>query len=153
MSDIEDIECLGITEGIIGKVEHTNVYEPRLMIIKNSEPVGQIYFHHTIHRIKEITFINLGTTNQDIELCQCTKHGSLHSMPSAGKAIARKMGGRLFENSAFLNKTVGAVKNVSNTIKTTTQQAATQVCMNEYTHQLCLGIVGIRRSNMWLNSI
>lgn len=42
------------------------------------------------------------------------------------------MGARLFENSAFLNKTVGAVKNVSNTIKTTTQQAATQVHTQYY---------------------
>lgn len=93
------------------------------MIIKESVPVGQIYFHHTIYKIKSICFLNMGTTNQEIDLCPCTKHGSSSSVASAG----RKIGGRLFENSAFLNKTVGAVKNVSNTIKTTTQQAATQV--------------------------
>lgn len=123
MSDIEDIECLGITEGIIGKVEHSNIFEPRLMIIKESAPVGNIYFHHTIHKVKSICFLNMGIANQELELCPCTKHGSSTSVLSSNK----KIGSRLFENSAFLNKTVGAVKNVSNTIKTTTQQAATQV--------------------------
>ncbi|XP_073963229.1 phosphatidylinositide phosphatase spermathreecae isoform X2 [Choristoneura fumiferana] len=126
LSDIEDIECLGITEGIIGVVEHTNIYEPRLMIIKESVPVGQIYFHHTVYKIKSICFLNMGTANQDVELCVCTKHGSSSSV-LLNKMSSKKIGGRLFENSAFLNKTVGAVKNVSNTIKTTTQQAATQV--------------------------
>ncbi|KAL4708609.1 hypothetical protein ACJJTC_014217 [Scirpophaga incertulas] len=127
LSDIEDIECLGITEGIIGKVEHSNIYEPRLMIIKESVPVGQIYFHHTINKIKSICFLNMGPLNTEVELCACTKHGSTSSAENAGRLLNRKMGGRLFENSAFLNKTVGAVKNVSNTIKSTTQQAATQV--------------------------
>ncbi|XP_052745117.1 phosphatidylinositide phosphatase SAC2 [Bicyclus anynana] len=125
LSDIEDIECLGITDGIIGKVDHTNIYEPRLIIIKESVPVGQIYFHHTIYKIKSICFLNMGATNQEVDLCPCTKHGS--STILANRGGGKKMGARLFENSAFLNKTVGAVKNVSNTIKTTTQQAATQV--------------------------
>lgn len=64
----------------------------------------------------------MGPANQELDLCRCTKH-----CPSAAKLFNKKMGGGLFENSAFLNKTVGAVKNVSNTIKTTTQHAATQV--------------------------
>ncbi|XP_032523606.2 phosphatidylinositide phosphatase SAC2 isoform X1 [Danaus plexippus] len=126
LSDIEDIECLGITEGIIGKVEHSNIYEPRLMIIKESVPMGQIYFHHTIYKIKSICFLNMGVNNQELELSPCTKHGSSTLLENA-RSSSKKMGARLFENSAFLNKTVGAVKNVSNTIKTTTQQAATQV--------------------------
>lgn len=130
LSDIEDIECLGITDGIIGRVEHSNIYEPRLMIIKESVPVGQIYFHHTIYKIKSICFLNMGTTNQEIELFPCTKHGSSSNVSSSSRLINKKAS-RLFENSAFLNKTVGAVKNVSNTIKTTTQQAATQVCIAE----------------------
>ncbi|XP_026729189.1 phosphatidylinositide phosphatase SAC2-like isoform X2 [Trichoplusia ni] len=127
LSDIEDIECLGITDGIIGKVEHSNIFEPRLMIIKESAPVGTIYFHHTIYKIKSICFLNMGQANQEVDLSPCTKHGSLNSVSSSNKSLNKKMGARLFENSAFLNKTVGAVKNVSNTIKTTTQQAATQV--------------------------
>uniref|UniRef100_A0A2A4JFU2 SAC domain-containing protein n=1 Tax=Heliothis virescens TaxID=7102 RepID=A0A2A4JFU2_HELVI len=127
LSDIEDIECLGITDGIIGKVEHSNIYEPRLIIIKESAPVGTIYFHHSINKIKSVCFLNMGPANQELELCPCTKHGSLNAVSSSNKSLNKKMGARLFENSAFLNKTVGAVKNVSNTIKTTTQQAATQV--------------------------
>ncbi|XP_075986517.1 phosphatidylinositide phosphatase spermathreecae isoform X2 [Anticarsia gemmatalis] len=127
LSDIEDIECLGITDGIIGKVEHTNIFEPRLMIIKESAPVGTIYFHHTIYKIKSVCFLNMGSANQEVDLSPCTKHGSMNTMASSNKSLNKKMGTRLFENSAFLNKTVGAVKNVSNTIKTTTQQAATQV--------------------------
>ncbi|KAF9408064.1 hypothetical protein HW555_012126 [Spodoptera exigua] len=127
LSDIEDIECLGITDGILGKVEHTNIYEPRLMIIKESALVGTIYFHHSIYKIKSVCFLNMGPVNQEIELTPCTKHGSMHAVSSSNKSLNKKMGARLFENSAFLNKTVGAVKNVSNTIKTTTQQAATQV--------------------------
>lgn len=99
------------------------------MIIKESVPVGQIYFHHTVYKIKSICFLNMGTANQEVELCVCTKHGSSSSVLS-NKMSSKKIGGRLFENSAFLNKTVGAVKNVSNTIKTTTQHAATQVNPN-----------------------
>ncbi|XP_041985567.1 phosphatidylinositide phosphatase SAC2 [Aricia agestis] len=124
LSDIEDIECLGITDGILGIVEHSTIYEPRLMIIKESVAIGQLYFHHTIYKIKSICILNMGTANQELELSPCTKH---NSSANSAKAGGRKIGGRLFENSAFLNKTVGAVKNVSNTIKTTTQQAATQV--------------------------
>ncbi|XP_013185101.2 phosphatidylinositide phosphatase SAC2 [Amyelois transitella] len=127
LSDIDDIECLGITEGIIGKVEHSNVFEPRLMIIKESVPIGQIYFHHTIYKIKSICFLNMGVTNQELDLSPCTKHGSSSAIANSARSLNKKMGARLFENSAFLNKTVGAVKNVSNTIKSTTQQAATQV--------------------------
>lgn len=97
------------------------------MIIKESVPVGQIYFHHTIYKVKSICFLNMGVANQEMDLCPCTKHNSSTSMQSSNKTANKKMGSRLFENSAFLNKTVGAVKNVSNTIKTTTQHAATQV--------------------------
>lgn len=93
------------------------------MIIKDSVPVGNIYSNHTIHKIKSVCFLYMGITNQELDLTPCTKHGSFSSVGSENK----KIGSRLFENSAFLNKTVGAVKNVSNTIKTTTQQAATQV--------------------------
>lgn len=67
----------------------------------------------------------MGVANQEIELSPCTKHGSSNSLASSN---SKKMG-KLFENSAFLNKTVGAVKNVSNTIKSTTQHAATQVIL------------------------
>ena len=74
----------------------------------------------------------MGPVNQEIDLCACTKHGSMTVLASSSKSLNKKMGARLFENSAFLNKTVGAVKNVSNTIKTTTQQAATQVCSKHY---------------------
>ncbi|KOB68497.1 putative suppressor of actin [Operophtera brumata] len=111
LSDIEDIECLGITEGIIGKVEHSNIFEPRLMIIRQSEPVGNIYFHHTIYKITAICFLNMGTVNQEVELCPCTKHGSSNSFGCSNRSVNKKIGTRLFENSAFLNKTVGAVKN------------------------------------------
>ncbi|GBP27703.1 Phosphatidylinositide phosphatase SAC2 [Eumeta japonica] len=68
----------------------------------------------------------MGSANQELELCTCTKHGSVPDVTPTNKNN-RKMGARLFENSAFLNKTIGAVKNAGNTIKTTTQQAATQV--------------------------
>lgn len=99
------------------------------MIIKESTHVGQIYFHHSIYKIKSVCFLNTGPNNQEIELSPCTKHGSVYSA-SNGSRSNKKSGGRLFENSAFLNKTLGAVKNASNTIKTTTQQAATQVFTN-----------------------
>lgn len=125
LSDIEDIECLGVTEGILGKVEHSNIYEPRLALIKEIESVGEIYFHHTVYKIKSVVFLNMGTENQFVDLCACTKHGSSSSVSSCRKGS--KMAAKLFENSALLNKTVGAVKNVSNTFKATTQQATSQV--------------------------
>ncbi|XP_037967524.2 phosphatidylinositide phosphatase SAC2 [Plutella xylostella] len=121
LSDIEDIECMGITEGVIGLVELPNVFEPRLMIINETEPVGQLYFHHTITKIKSIVLLNMGPHNQEFELTLCTKHHGTKNEPK------RTINRGLFENSAFLNKTVGAVRNVSNTIKNSTQQAATQV--------------------------
>lgn len=124
LSDIEDIECLGVTEGILGKIEHTNIYDPHLAIIKDVEAVGQIYFQHTIYKIKSVIFLNIGPENQVLDLCACTKHSSSSSMTSCRKGS--KMAAKLFDN-AMLNKTVGAVKNVSNSIKSTTQQAASQV--------------------------
>lgn len=125
LSDIEDIECLGVTEGILGKVEHTNIYEPRLAVIKEVESVGEIYFHHTVYKIKSVVFLNMGMENQPVDLCACTKHTSSSSVSSCRKGS--KMAAKLFENSALLNKTVGAVKTVSNSIKTSSQLAASQV--------------------------
>lgn len=124
LSDIEDIECLGVTEGILGKVEHSNIFEPRLALIKEAESVGEIFFQHTIYKIKSVVFLNMGMENQIVDLGTCTKHASSSSVASKK---GNKIGSKLFENSALMNKTFGAVKNVSNTIKNTTQHAASQV--------------------------
>lgn len=139
LSDIQDIECLGTTHAIIGKLEHEAVYEPRLMIVKDCSPVGTLYDDHIIYKIKSICLLTLGNEDTDLNLMPCKKHSSaavIRSAPgsaaSTGQGSESKIGKKLFENSMFVNKTWGAVKSAGNTIKNTTQQAAaiatSQVC-------------------------
>ncbi|OAD59920.1 Phosphatidylinositide phosphatase SAC2 [Eufriesea mexicana] len=113
----KDLECLGIFYGIVGKIEQPCVLEPRLMLIKEVLPAGELYGGHVIYKIKSITFLHLGSENNDIGLLPCKKHQNLPK---------KKSQGGLFDvpQKAAFAKTWGTIKSATNTIKNTTQQAA-----------------------------
>ncbi|XP_070154669.1 phosphatidylinositide phosphatase SAC2 isoform X2 [Polyergus mexicanus] len=112
-----DLECLGMFYGIVGKIEQASVLEPRLMLIKDVTPVGKLHGDHVVYKIKSIAFLHLGTDNADIGLLPCKKHQY---------ALKKRGGSGLFDvpQKAALAKTWGTIKNATNTIKNTTQQAA-----------------------------
>ncbi|XP_043248016.1 phosphatidylinositide phosphatase SAC2 [Colletes gigas] len=113
----KDLECLGIFYGIVGKIEQPNVLEPRLMLIKEISPAGELYGGHIIYKIKSIAFLHFGTENNDIGLLPCKKHQNLPKKKSQTS---------LFDvpQKAAFAKTWGTIKSATNTIKNTTQQAA-----------------------------
>ncbi|XP_053975819.1 phosphatidylinositide phosphatase SAC2 [Hylaeus volcanicus] len=113
----KDLECLGIFYGIVGKIEQPTVLEPRLMLIKEISPAGELYGGHVIHKIKSIAFLHFGTENTDIGLLPCKKHQNLPKKKSQTS---------LFDvpQKAAFAKTWGTIKSATNTIKNTTQQAA-----------------------------
>lgn len=91
--------------------------EPRLMLIKEVSPAGELYGGHIIYKIKSIAFLHLGTENSDIGLLPCKKHQNLPK---------KKSQSGLFDvpQKAAFAKTWGTIKSATNTIKHTTQQAA-----------------------------
>ncbi|KRF83573.1 phosphatidylinositide phosphatase SAC2 isoform X2 [Drosophila virilis] len=135
LSSVEDIECIGVTHGIVGVISLPNVYEPHLVVIKEATAVGVLYPPHLVYKIKSICI--LSADEPDSELSNCTKHTKsnnstpTHSASSSsnknnnGSSRAAQAPGtkstKLFEG---MNKTWGVVKSAGNTIKATTQQAA-----------------------------
>ncbi|XP_064549172.1 phosphatidylinositide phosphatase SAC2 isoform X2 [Drosophila montana] len=135
LSSVEDIECIGVTHGIVGVISLPNVYEPHLVVIKEATAVGALYPPHLVYKIKSICI--LSADEPDSELSNCTKHTKsnsstpTHSASSTsnknnnGSSRAAQAPGtkstKLFEG---MNKTWGVVKSAGSTIKATTQQAA-----------------------------
>ncbi|XP_049823594.1 phosphatidylinositide phosphatase SAC2 isoform X2 [Aethina tumida] len=118
LTDADDPICLGIIDGIVGKLEHSAVFDPRLLLIKESVPVGKLHGDNQVYKIKTVVFLPLGSENVELSLNVCHKH----------KTLARKntTTNSLFDiqkNAAF-TKTWGTLKSAGNTIKNTTQQAA-----------------------------
>ncbi|XP_018341867.1 PREDICTED: phosphatidylinositide phosphatase SAC2 isoform X2 [Trachymyrmex septentrionalis] len=113
----KDLECLGMFYGIVGKIEQTSVLEPRLMLIKDITPAGELHGGHVVYKIKSIAFLHIGTENMDIGLLPCKKHQY---------GLKKKGSSGLFDvpQKAALAKTWGTIKNATNTIKNTTQHAA-----------------------------
>lgn len=73
LSSVDDIECLGITAGILGVISLPGVLEPPvLLIIKDSTPVGDIYPPHVVYKIKSICM--LSNDEPDSPLSPCPKH-------------------------------------------------------------------------------
>ncbi|XP_046742174.1 phosphatidylinositide phosphatase SAC2 isoform X2 [Diprion similis] len=112
-----DPECLGTFYGVMGKIEQPSVLDPRIMLIKEVEPVGELHGGHVVFKIKSVAFLPLGIDSIDVGLLPCKKHQNL----------PRKKGqGGLFDipQKASFAKTWGSIKSATNTIKNTTQQAA-----------------------------
>ncbi|CAD6994300.1 unnamed protein product [Ceratitis capitata] len=133
LSSVDDIECIGITHGIVGVISLPNVYDPHLVIIKEATPVGVLYAPNLVYKIKSICI--LSADEPDTVLTSCTRHSrSANSTPTHSPATDASATGnnsntattktKLFEGAQLMNKTWGAVKIAGNTIKNTTQQAA-----------------------------
>ncbi|XP_075149037.1 phosphatidylinositide phosphatase spermathreecae isoform X2 [Haematobia irritans] len=138
LSSVDDIECIGITHGIVGVISLPNVYESHLVIIKEATPVGVLYPPHLVYKIKSICI--LSADEPDTTLTPCTRHSrssnsatpthsrnsstgssSLNNVNANSSTSSRT---KLFEGNQLMNKTWGAVKSAGTTIKNTTQQAA-----------------------------
>ncbi|XP_044583408.1 phosphatidylinositide phosphatase SAC2 isoform X1 [Cotesia glomerata] len=114
-----NLECLGIFYGIIGKIDQTSFMESKLMLIKDVSNVGELYGNHVIYKIKSVAFLELGSKNANINLLPCKKHNN--------SSINNKALGRFLDDAQKTGfaKTWGSIKSATNTIKNTTQQAAT----------------------------
>ncbi|XP_065086127.1 phosphatidylinositide phosphatase SAC2 isoform X3 [Ochlerotatus camptorhynchus] len=135
LSSVDDIECIGITHGIVGTISLHGVLEHHLIIIKEAVPVGVLYAPHLVYKIKSICI--LGAEEPDTILLPCSKHNTSTSIKTISSiSVGQSMPGgsaqnvsasprnRLFESSALVNKTWGAVKSAGSTIKNTTEKAA-----------------------------
>ncbi|XP_030370513.1 phosphatidylinositide phosphatase SAC2 isoform X1 [Scaptodrosophila lebanonensis] len=133
LSSVDDIECIGVTHGIVGVISLPNVYEPHLVVVKEATPVGVLYPPHLVYKIKSIAI--LSAEEPDALLSNCTKHSKSNNSTPTHKAShsnnnASSLNGpagaktKLFEGTQLMNKTWGAVKIAGNTIKNTTQQGA-----------------------------
>ncbi|CAH2009385.1 unnamed protein product [Acanthoscelides obtectus] len=126
LTDADDPVCLGVCDGIIGKVEHSPLFDPRLLLIKESLPIGKLHGDNIVFKIKSVAFLPLNGDETDINLKPCSKHKSIETKPS-------QQSGSLFDlqrNAAF-SKTWGTLKSAGNTIKNTTQQAAAMASGNK----------------------
>lgn len=73
LSIVDDIECLGITPGILGVISLPGVLEPPvLLIVKEATTVGAVYPPHVVHKIKSICM--LSNDEPDCTLIPCSKH-------------------------------------------------------------------------------
>ncbi len=104
---MDDIVCIGLTQGIIGHVKLQNVYEPHLLIIKESVAVGVVHKPHLVYKIKSISI--LSQDEPDSLLIACAKHSTNTTQttpPSKSK---------LFD-SQIMNKTWGVMKSAGTSI-------------------------------------
>ncbi|KAJ8928143.1 hypothetical protein NQ314_019323 [Rhamnusium bicolor] len=119
LTDADDPVCLGVCDGIIGKVEHVPLFDSRLLLIRESLPVGKLHGDHEVYKIKSVVFLPLNHENVELNLLQCRKHKTLNVKQNTNASS-------LFDiqkNTAF-TKTWGTLKHAGNTIKNTTQHAA-----------------------------
>lgn len=106
-----DIECLGITPGIIGMIQLSGVYEPHLLLIRDVSAVGVLYAPNIVYKIRSICTLG-ATEGLDIPLNPCSKHNP--GAVSASNSPA-KQGKKLFEGNPLVGKTLGAIKSGAKT--------------------------------------
>lgn len=120
--EVIDIECIGITFGIIGELKFPGIYDPHLIIIKESVPIGSLFQNNLVHKIKSICI--LSSDEASCQLFPCSKHSTTSSRPNSNNSSPQSKP-KLFDGSTnIMNKTWGAMKSAGSTIKNTTQQAA-----------------------------
>nr|XP_024214319.1 phosphatidylinositide phosphatase SAC2 isoform X3 [Halyomorpha halys] len=110
-----DVECLGVFYGLVGKISFQTESETRLLLIKETEVVGDLPDGRTVIKIRSIAFLypcGPDVSAAEIGLKSCKKH--------------RAGGCNLFEVSqkAPFAKTWGTMKSAASSLKSTTQQAA-----------------------------
>ncbi|KAJ6640021.1 Phosphatidylinositide phosphatase SAC2 [Pseudolycoriella hygida] len=74
LSSVGDIECIGVCAGIIGIISLPGVFDPHLIVIKESTPVGVLYPPHLVYKIKSICM--LSDDEPDTSLTPCSRHNS-----------------------------------------------------------------------------
>jgi phosphatidylinositol 4-phosphatase len=116
---VGDIECIGITYGIIGEIKFPGIYDPHLVIIRESAAIGSLDQNHLVYKIKNVCI--LSQDEPDLPLFPCAKH----STAPVSNSNSPQSKPKLFDSSSGLMKTWGAVKSAGSSIKNTTQQAAT----------------------------
>lgn len=121
---MDDIECIGITPGIVGVISLPGVYDPHLIVVREAIPVGVLYPPNLVYRIKSICM--LSDDEPDGQLPNCPRHSSCQSVDlTVTSSSTTSQKSRLFEGTQIVNKSIwGAVKSAGSTIKSTTQQAA-----------------------------
>lgn len=123
LSSVGDIECIGVTYGIIGEIKFPGIYDPHLLIIRDAVALGSLHQNDLVYKIKSVCI--LSQDEPDFPLFPCSKHSTqpISSRPNSSNSSPQSKP-KLFDSSQLM-KTWGAVKNAGSTIKTTTQQAAT----------------------------
>ncbi|CRL06388.1 CLUMA_CG019050, isoform A [Clunio marinus] len=124
LSSVGDIECIGITYGIIGEIKFPGVYDPHLLIIREAAAIGSLDQNHLVYKIKNVCI--LSQEEPDTPLFPCSKHSTVPTArPASSNSNSPQSKNKLFDSSSQLMKTWGAMKSAGSTIKNTTQQAAT----------------------------
>lgn len=118
-----DIECIGITYGIIGEIKLPGIYDPHLLIIREAGAIGSLDQNHLVYKIKSVSI--LSQDEPDFPLYPCAKHSTIPTSRPGSSSNSPQSKPKLFDSSSQLMKTWGAVKSAGNTIKSSTQQAAT----------------------------
>ncbi|XP_060529101.1 phosphatidylinositide phosphatase SAC2 isoform X2 [Cylas formicarius] len=118
LTDAEDPVCLGIFHGIIGKVEYNPLFDPRLLLIKESVLVGKLHGNNEVYKIKSVVFLPLNQENIELNLKPCSKHKTINIKK------ANNTNSFMDIQKTTLSKTWGTLKSAGNTIKNTTQHAA-----------------------------
>lgn len=116
MSSVDDIECIGITLGIIGEIKLAGLFQPHLLIIKDSAPVGVLYPPHLVYKIKSICI--LSADEPDAALTPCSKHSTVRSLPPPSTHSPPGKS-KLFDSSIMR-----AVKSAGSSIRSTTSNVA-----------------------------
>lgn len=127
LSSVGDIECIGITYGIVGEIKFPGIYDPHLVIVRESTAVGCLDENNLVYKIKTICI--LSQEEPDTPLFPCSKHSTtaaIQSTSSPSTATSSPQARpKFFDSGSGLMKTWGAVKSAGTSIKNTTQQAAT----------------------------
>lgn len=48
LSSVGDIECIGVTSGIVGEIKLPGVYDPHLLIIREASAIGSLEQNHLV---------------------------------------------------------------------------------------------------------
>lgn len=118
-----DIECIGICFGIVGEIKFPGIYDPHLLIVKESVAVGSLDQNHLVHKIRSVCI--LSQNEPDVSLFPCAKHSTVPYVQPGSNSNSPQSKPKLFDSSSQLMKTWGAMKSAGSSIKNTTQQAAT----------------------------
>jgi phosphatidylinositol 4-phosphatase len=121
-SEVFDIECIGICYGIVGEIKFPGVYDPHLLVIKEATPIGSLHEKNLVYKIKSVCI--LSSEEPDCQLYPCSKHATTISIsrPGSSNSSPQNSKPKLFDSS--LIKTWNTIKSTGNSIKNTTQQAA-----------------------------